>query len=279
MDGIKFKVHPLFIVLGVFYALTNRIAVFLIYTLSALIHELGHSLVAGNLGYSLNKITLMPFGAVVSGDIRGLKCIDQLKIALAGPLVNLATALSLVALWWIIPEIYAFTDIAAQANFALFAVNLIPVYSLDGGRVLQSLLLLKVKKRTASVVCKVTGVLLSGLLLCAFVFTLFRVPNFSLLLFSLFALFGTFGKSASENEYVRAINGASSAMIRRGAPVKRQAVDKSFTIKKLIKILDGQAVNEILVYSGEKQIATLNQEQLTKILQKGDLYSPLGNYI
>ena len=88
MGGIKLSVHPLFFIFGLFYALTGRIFVFLIYTICAVAHEIGHSLVANSIGYKLNKIKLMPFGAVVSGNIDGLKLKDEIKIALAGPLVN-----------------------------------------------------------------------------------------------------------------------------------------------------------------------------------------------
>ena len=35
MVGINFSVHPLFFAFGVYYALTGRIFVFIIYTLSA----------------------------------------------------------------------------------------------------------------------------------------------------------------------------------------------------------------------------------------------------
>ncbi len=279
MGGIKFKVHPLFILLGAYYALTGRAVVFVLYTLSALSHELGHSIVAGNLGYSLNRVTLMPFGAVVRGDISGLKCMDQLKIALAGPLVNLAVGLATVASWWLFPVLYAFTDILAEANLSLFLINLLPVFPLDGGRVMQSLLSLKFKRKTADIVCKIIGGSLAILLFGAFVFTLFGTPNFSLLFFSAFALVGAFGKSAKENEYTRVITGVKGNTLKRGMPVKRQAVDKSVTLKRLIRLLDAQSVNELLVYADGKLLVTLEQERLTDILQKGDLYSPLSRYI
>ena len=86
MGGINLSVHPLFYVFGVYYALTGKIFVFAIYTITAVLHELGHSFVASNAGYRLNKITLMPFGAVVRGDIDGLKFSDEIKIALLSSL-------------------------------------------------------------------------------------------------------------------------------------------------------------------------------------------------
>ena len=131
MGGVRLKVHPLVFPFAFYFALTGRIWVFLVYTVSAVIHELGHSFVATKLGYRLNKITLMPFGAVISGNSCDFRPADEIKIALAGPLLNLAVGLLFVALWWFFPESYAFTDLAAEASFSLALVNFIPCYPLD----------------------------------------------------------------------------------------------------------------------------------------------------
>ncbi|MBO5714489.1 MAG: Zn-dependent protease, partial [Clostridia bacterium] len=85
MGGINLKVHPLFFLFGFYYALTGRIFLFLICTFTAVVHELGHSFVASKYGYKLNDLVLMPFGAVVKGDLNGLKLLDQFRVAFAGP--------------------------------------------------------------------------------------------------------------------------------------------------------------------------------------------------
>ena len=136
MAGIKLSIHPLFFVLGFFYAVTGQIFIFVICTLTAVVHELGHSFVSANLGYRLNKITLMPFGAVVVGSIDGLSFKDQTKIALAGPIINLLISLFFIATWWIYPNLYAYTDVVVYANLSMALVNLLPIYPLDGGRVM-----------------------------------------------------------------------------------------------------------------------------------------------
>ncbi|MBE5749489.1 MAG: hypothetical protein E7346_01300 [Clostridiales bacterium] len=278
MGGLRLYVHPLFLIFGAYYALTGKILIFIIYTLSAVVHELGHSFAAAGLGYRLNKITLMPFGAVASGDIDGLKLKDEIKIALAGPLINLAIGLFFVATWWIFPEIYAFTDVIAEANLSLAIVNLLPVFPLDGGRVLSAVTALKMGKKRSEVFCKVTGAVFSALLLIAFIFTAFNTLNLSLLFFSLFVLFGAFGKGR-ENKYVKLYTAVTTEKLKRGMEVKRQAVDKSITVKKLMTLLDQTAINEIAVYSGDKCIATLSQAKLNDIIARFDLYSKLEEYI
>lgn len=278
MGGINFSVHPLFYAFGLYYALTGRIFVFVIYTLSAVMHEMGHSLVASACGYRLNKIILMPFGAVARGNIDGLNIKDNVKIALAGPLLNLAVGLFFVALWWLFPEIYPFTEIIVSANFSLAIINLIPVYPLDGGRVLSSTLAGAFGRDRAFKICRVFAVIFSLLLVFAFVFTIFHTVNYSLLFFSSFVLFGAFTKS-KENIYVKIVGGIDRERLKHGLTVKRQAVDKSVTIKKLLTIVDPVCINEIVVYGDNRPITTLSHEQLVNIVKKAELYNPIERYI
>jgi len=278
MGGIKFSVHPLFYLFGLYYALTGRILIFVIYTLSALVHELGHSFVSASVGYRLEKITLMPFGAVVTGNIEGLKPIDEFKIAIAGPLTNLAIGLLFVACWWIYPELYAYTDVAAEANFTLALVNFLPVFPLDGGRVLFASVANAKDKATAKKVCRIIGVIFATALFALFITSCFNTFNLSLLFFTLFVLFGAFDRG-KENRYVKIYSAVTEEKLKRGLPFKKQAIDETVTVKKLASVLDPDAVNEIVVFSGGKEKTTLSQKRLENILGKADIYRPIKEYI
>ena len=278
MGGIKLSVHPLFFVFGLFYALTGKIFVFIIYTVCAVVHELGHSLVASALGYRLNKITLMPFGAVVSGNIEGLKFMDEIKIALAGPIVNLATGILFVACWWVFPESYAFTDVAAEACFSMALINFLPIYPLDGGRVLWAGLAIWLGENKAKIICKITGVIFSALLIAAFIVTLFSVPNISLLLFALFVMFGALDRG-KENRYVKIFTSVKRESLMRGMPCKKIALHKNASVKKLISMLDENAVNQVEIYDDDKPITVLSQKKIEKIIETGDIYSPIEKFL
>ena len=278
MGGISLSVHPLFFAFGFYYALTGKIFVFLVYTICAVVHELGHSFVASGAGYRLNKITLMPFGAVVKGDIDGLKLNDEIKIALAGPFLNLAIGLLFVSIWWIYPESYDFTDIVAEANFSLALVNFLPVFPLDGGRVVSAILTKRLGTAKAYVASKIIGGIFALLLFSGFLVTLFYSPNPSLLFFSLFVIFGAFGR-AKENKYIKAYNAVTERRLLNGIPIKRQAISKDATVKKLMAILDDNALNEIVVYDNDKPMITLSQEKIAKIIEKGDIYSKIGKFL
>lgn len=278
---MKITIHPLFVAFGVYYAAVGRIFEFLSFTVTALIHETGHSVVAAGLGYRLDKMVLMPFGAVAKGEIDGLKLKDEIKIALAGPFVNLAVGLFFTAIWWIFPEVYAFTDIAAFANYSMALVNLIPAYPLDGGRVLSAVLALKTNKKKARRICAATGIIFSAVLFFGFLCSFIKSPvtaNYSLLFFCAFVLFGVFSHEKN-NVYVKIFGGVTEAKLLRGMPVLRQAVSEKITVKKLMSILDADAVNEIEVFNGETRVAVLSQKDIDKIIQTGEIYSQITDFL
>ncbi len=281
MGGLSLSVHPLFFALGFYYAATGRIFGFLICTLTAAIHEAGHSFAAGSCGYRLNKIVLMPFGAVVKGNIDGLKPADEIKIALAGPLVNLGLGLGFAALWWIFPESYAFTDTAAEANFSMALVNFIPAYPLDGGRILFAIISEKTGAVKAAKICKALGGALGVLLFALFIISCFHEVNVSLCFFAAFVLFGAFSRT-NGNVYVKAYTAVSEEKLMRGMRIKRFALHKSATLKKAISLLEPAALNEIVVYGDETEgrLGTLTQERIGEIIESGaSLYSEIGGYL
>lgn len=278
MGGISLSIHPLFFLFGMYYALNGKIFVFIIYTVSAVVHELGHSLVASECGYKLNKIKLMPFGAVVSGCFDDVRLIDEVKIALAGPFINLAVGLFFVAIWWVFPNLYAFTDLVAQANFSLFLINVLPAYPLDGGRVLNAFLKQRVKEKTARIISVATGACLTAIMLALFIVSLFSTPNYSILFFASFVLMGALSKD-KDNRYVKIYSGVGEKKLALGLPVKIHAVSKKITIKRLIAIFDLNAVNEVQVFDGQKLISTLDLEKINNIVQSAGLYDKLENYL
>jgi len=279
MASIKLTIHPLFFVLGFFYAITGQIFIFIICTLTAVVHELGHSFVSANLGYRLNKITLMPFGAVVVGNIEGLSFKDQTKIALAGPLINVAISLFFIAIWWIYPDCYAYTDVVVYANLSMAIVNLLPIYPLDGGRIVFCFIAERLNYDRAFSICKLMGGAFAFILLFTFVLSLINgVLNFSLLFFSLFVSFGSFSRER-ENKYVKIFSSLSTQNLKRGMPYVSHAVDKDITIKRLMNLLDVRAVNQVIVYENGKKFTTISQERIEEIIKNAKIYSKLSEFL
>ena len=55
MGRLKVSIHPLFFIFGLYFALTGKVFSFLIFTLTAVIHEFGHAFVSDRLGYCKNQ--------------------------------------------------------------------------------------------------------------------------------------------------------------------------------------------------------------------------------
>ena len=104
--AFRFRVHPLFLAAGLVSAFTGDLMLFLAAAVAAVEHECAHAFVARRYGFALDKLVLMPYGAVLSGDISGIAKRQELAVLAAGPLANAATALAFVALWWLFPETY-----------------------------------------------------------------------------------------------------------------------------------------------------------------------------
>ena len=62
--------------------------IFLVCTISAVLHELGHAFISKKLGYKISQIKLMPYGAELNGEFDEFVDNDEIKIAIAGPMTN-----------------------------------------------------------------------------------------------------------------------------------------------------------------------------------------------
>ena len=99
---------------------------------SVALHELGHSVVARAKGGDIHEIVLYPFGGAAKISNIPKRPIDEIMVALAGPAVSLILAL--------IFRQWELTRFLGYLNGMLFLFNLLPVFPMDGGRVLRAVL-------------------------------------------------------------------------------------------------------------------------------------------
>jgi Zn-dependent protease len=280
------RLHPLFWAMGILYAFTGDLLLFIISCLVALQHECAHAFAAAKRGYVLNAVVLMPYGAVIDGDLDGLTFQDEIAVAAAGPLCNLLTAALFGALWWFFPESYAFTDTAFYASLVIALVNLLPAYPLDGGRILRGALFHvilhkrfepRVAARRAQTVCKIFGLVISVGFLLAFIGTLIvGSVNFSLLAFGLFLVFGVFG-GGKDAVYER-MDFSCSDMLKKGLPLRRVAVWEGCLIKDVLSyIVRGEYLVLEVYNEKETHLFNLPQNELSKwFLRAKTPYDTLG---
>lgn len=277
MAGLKFSIHPLFLVLGIYFAFIGKVFSFIVYTLSAVIHEVGHYNQSEKLGYGLKKIVLMPYGALIQGDLDGVRYKDECLIALSGPLYNFFIAIFFIALWWVFPDTYPYTDLIVTANLSLAVINLLPCYPLDGGRFLLATLSLRFERKVARRIVKGLGVAFAVVLLATFIYSIFNAVNFTLLFFSLFMLVGAL-ETAKESEYVKIYNNLTYKKSNGVKEVKKIFINGESEVKGLYKILNGEYYYEIVVDTKFGKVV-LEGEELYSILSTASPYDKIEKAI
>ncbi len=277
---IKFSIHPLFLLFGIYFAFRGKVFSFLVYTLVAVVHEFGHYCVAEKLGYRLVKLQLLPYGAVISGDLDGLRFKDEIAVAMAGPILNLLLALGFTALWWLFPDLYPFTETAMQANLSLGLINLIPAYPLDGGRILRASLSRVLRRKTALLISGITAVILAcGLLGLFFYSVVVGKANISLIFFASFVLVGAFSR-AKDNIYVKYYCQFEPQKLKRGMEVTVIAFGENATVKDLIGRVKGESLYEVRVLDVSGKVKkTFSPKKVLEIISSADIYQKLDNIL
>ena len=133
---MRFRIDlKIFIFLIIFY-FTKQIEIYAMIMLFALIHELGHLLAGLLMGMKPEKIELMPFGVSIAFKKGNMLEIKKILVALAGPLTNFI--IIIIASNINIDLFKAL--IIIYTNFLIMIFNLLPIYPLDGGRILKGIL-------------------------------------------------------------------------------------------------------------------------------------------
>ena len=123
------------------YWVLGLVAALLLFA-SVLVHEVGHSLVAGARGQRVDNITLFIFGGVSNITRERVTAKDEFLISVVGPLISFVLAGFFWLIGLLLPAASAPNAVAgylAYANLLLGLFNVVPGFPLDGGRVLRSI--------------------------------------------------------------------------------------------------------------------------------------------
>lgn len=170
-----------------------------------LLHEYGHSLVAQRLGIEIRDITVLPIGGVARMRSLPEKPSSEVKIAIAGPLVNVVLAPIFLGIAMLFgagftapPNILNSVDSAGQVflylallNVVLAVFNLIPAFPMDGGRVLRGLLASRYGAVRATDISSAIGQVFAA----GFFFLGLLTQAYTLALVAVFIFFGASGEA------------------------------------------------------------------------------------
>ena len=160
-----------------------------------LMHEFGHALACRSVGGKADTIVLWPLGGVAYVDPPQRPGAMLWSIA-AGPLVNVLLLPIFFTIWFIAknthlafdhPDLFQYLQILLVIDVTLFCFNMLPIYPLDGGQILRSLLWYALGRSRSLLVSSTIGFIAVGLLL------LFAIRTPWLIIMSLFVLLNCWG--------------------------------------------------------------------------------------
>ncbi len=171
---------------------------------SVVLHELGHSFMALHEGIKVRSITLFLLGGVARIEKECSTAMSCLRVAIAGPLVNIFLACIFWCFYSLTPSSsFVLSKLLAQlgaTNLLLALFNLLPGLPLDGGVILKAVVWhFTGSKRKGLKVANSSGRFLSLFALFLGVFTLFRGGGFGGLWLGMLGWFGL-ASSRSQNQ-------------------------------------------------------------------------------
>ena len=143
---MKFKIDLKIFLITFLFFMTSQIKIYITMMICAILHELGHLIMGIILGMKPEKLEIIPIGIRITFKLnikdinKKVKKANKLEIkkiliAIAGPAINILIIISATTKINIIAKINFI-----YANLLLAIINLVPIYPLDGGRILKGII-------------------------------------------------------------------------------------------------------------------------------------------
>ena len=184
-----FRIDLKIFIFLILYYFTSQIELYSVILIFCVIHELGHFLAGILMGMNPEKLEIMPFGLSVSFKTKiddynkkigktNLLEIKQIFVALAGPLINLLVIL-IVAFLKIDTSI---KQLILYSNILILLFNLLPIYPLDGGRILKGILSIILGKKNSKRIVNETAIISTIVLTAIASIAIYLLENISIFL-------------------------------------------------------------------------------------------------
>jgi Zn-dependent protease/CBS domain-containing protein len=283
--GIDIYIHITFLLLLAFIGLSQGIAsgsagaalsgvlFFVGLFVCVVLHEYGHALAARRYGIATRDITLLPIGGVARLERMPDKPWQEFVVAVAGPAVNVVIAGGLLAglllrTSWQMPGQFSFTsggfiERLLVANVFLVLFNLLPAFPMDGGRVLRSLLAMRMEYARATSIAATIGKAMAALFGFAGLF-----GNPMLLLIALFVWIGATQEAAA----AQMKSSFAGAAVRDAMLTDFRALSRRDSLADATQLLLAGSQTDFPVVEGGRVVGILDHAALFQALrERGDL--------
>ncbi|GAB4355288.1 MAG: site-2 protease family protein [Oricola sp.] len=216
------------------------------------LHELGHAVAARRYGIRTPRITLLPIGGVAELEKMPEKPMEEVVVAIAGPLVNIVIAAVLILFLGAHPDLATVSNIEdpqpgflarlAVVNVVLVLFNLIPAFPMDGGRVLRALLATRFSRVRATEIAATVGQVTS------FIFGFLGLLSGNVLLIFVAIFVYIAATSESQATSLQAI--ASKVSVREGMITHYDALGPASTLGDAAEALLRTTQHEFPVVDG-----------------------------
>lgn len=232
---------------------------------SVMLHEVAHALVARRFGIRTLEIIMFPIGGVSRLE-RLPKAFQELWVALAGPALNLALGVGLLASQHNFiplatlrePTDANLVERIAVGNLLIGLFNLLPAYPMDGGRILRAIVSLYRPEEVATQVAASTGKMLAvGMLLFGLLSS-----NFFLVFISLFVYLGAMQEGAAARGKIL----TSGRQVREAMITDFRALPHGSTVRDAGDLLLATSQHDFPVMLGNQVLGLLSRAALMRAL-------------
>lgn len=129
----KIYLHPLFLIFTLIFILIGKIRFITYFMITIFIHEIGHIIVSLIFKWKIKKIIILPFGGLIKYNIKlNVSNTEELLVSISGIIFQYFFYLLLKSK--IDYQYYSYI------NYFIIIFNLLPIYPLDGSKILFSIL-------------------------------------------------------------------------------------------------------------------------------------------
>lgn len=232
------------------------------------LHEFGHALTARRFGVRTRDIILLPIGGVARLERMPDKPGQEFLVAIAGPLVNVVIA---GALWVVLSASGGLSPMPAEGevdayvrnlgfferlmhvNILLVVFNLLPAFPMDGGRILRSLLAIKLDYAVATRIAATIGQLMAVLFAAGGLFL-----NPWLLLIAVFVFLGAQAEAQA----------AETRGVFEGLPVREAMVTHFRALSPDDTLADA---SRALLEGAQQDFPVMEEDRVVGVLPRADL--------